>query len=145
MNFNKAVRKWLSQCPAIKADSLFFNYLSAGNENQSFQTVEHNTTAEDIVGNEIGKYTFAIIDFRALSKMPMGYSERDIDNAAKVEQINDWIKEQRKNHNFPVFEGCTVDDISVPPSPLFAGQDHSEGMILAKYMIQVDIDYIKYN
>ncbi len=144
MSFNKAVKEWLSQCPAIKADRLFFNYLSAGSENQSFQTVEHSTTSEDIVGNEIGKYTFAIIDFRALSKMPMSYSERDIDNAAKVEQINTWIKEQRKKRNFPVFEGCTIDDINVPPSPLFAGQDNSEDMMLAKYMIQVSIDYIKY-
>ena len=142
--FTNAVKNWLAECPAIKADRIYFNYLSAGNENQSFQTIEHSTVTEDIVGNEIGRYTFAIIDFRSISKMPIGRSEKDIAKAAGVEEINVWIKEQRKLHNFPEFEGCTVDDIRVPPAPIFAGQERSEGMVLAKYMIQIEIDYIKY-
>lgn len=143
-DFNKAVKDWLLQCPAIRADRMYFNFLSAGDENQSFQMIEHVTVTEDIVGNEIGKYTFAIIDFRSLSKMPLKFTLRDLDKAASAEQINTWIKEQRKKHNFPAFDGCTIDEITVPPSPTFAGQDTSDGMHLAKYMIQVEIDYIKY-
>ncbi len=144
-DFNKAVKEWLMQCPAIREDKMYFNFLSAGDENQAFQTIEHSTVTEDIVGNEIGQYTFSIIDFRSLSKMPFKFTMRDIDKAAAVEQINKWIREQCKNRNFPVFDSCEIDKITVPPSPTFAGQDNSEGMHLAKYIIQVVIDYIKFN
>ena len=143
--FTSAVKNWLADCPAIKADRIYFNYLSAGDESQSFQTVEHSTVTEDIVGNEIGKYIFAIIDFRALSKMPLGRSEKDLAKAARVEEINAWIKSQCKLRNFPEFKGCTVEDLRVSPAPIFAGQEHTEGMILAKYMVQIEIDYIKYD
>ena len=143
-DFNKAVKEWLIQCPAIRADKMYFNFLSAGDENQSFQMIDHSTVTEDIVGNEIGKYTFSIIDFRSLSKMPFKFTARDLEKAAEVEQINKWIKEQSKLRNLPIFDDCTIDRITVPPSPAFAGQDNSEGMHLAKYMIQVVIDYTKY-
>lgn len=37
-----------------------------------------------------------------------------------------------------------IDKITAPPAPVFAGADTSEGMHLAKYMVQVVIDYTKY-
>lgn len=144
-DFNKAVRAWLSECPAIREDRLYYGFLTAGDGNQVFQTVEHTTAREDICGNEIGKYSFAVIDFRALTKLPLSYTAEDLDRAASVEQINAWIKAQRKTRNFPAFDGCVIDGITAPPAPVFAGQEKSEGMSLAKYMIQVVIDYTKFN
>ena len=91
-DFNKAVRAWLSECPAIREDRLYYGFLTAGDGNQVFQTVEHTTASEDICGNEIGKYSFAVIDFRALTKMPLSYTAEDLDRAASVEKINDWIR-----------------------------------------------------
>lgn len=145
MNYAKAIKDWLMQCPAIRADRIYFNYLSAGDKNQCFQTIEHSTVSEDILGNEIGEYTFAIIDFRSLSKNPLSRTVKDLDSLADTEKINEWIRAQRRARNFPAFAGAVIDAISVPPSPIFAAEDKSEGMNLAKYMIQVVINYTKFN
>lgn len=145
MDYSRAVKNWLLSCPEIKADRLYYNYLSVGAEKQSFQTVEHTTVREDITGNEIGQFNFAIIDFRPLSRRPLSDSDCDLERMADVEKINDWIREQRRQHNYPVLPGATVEDISAAPSPVLAGTDTSEGMNLAKYMIQVRINYLKFN
>ena len=145
MTYTQSVKEWLMQCPAIRADRIYFNYLSAGDRNQCFQTVENSTSTEDILGNEIGKYTFAVIDFRSLTKNPLFRTSKDLDSLADAGQINEWLRAQRRARNFPVFDGAVVDDIEVPPEPVFAAEDKSEGMNLAKYMIQVVIHYTKFN
>lgn len=143
--FNTAVKTWLSQCPVIKADRLYFNYLSIGAEKQSFQTVENAAVREDVLGNEIGQYIFALIDLRPLSCMPVGHTEIDFTRMADAARVTEWIRAQARAHNYPLLPAdIVIDKITAPPAPAFAGADTSEGMHLAKYMVQVVIDYTKY-
>lgn len=145
MTYTEAIKQWLLSCPEIKGDRLYFNYLSVGAEKQCFQTVEHTTVTEDIVGNEIGKIEFAIIDFRPLTKHTVNVSCADLERFVDVEKINQWMRAQRAARRFPIFEGATVEKMTVAPSPTYSGMDSSEHMALAKYMIQVTIEYIKYD
>ncbi|MBQ9428615.1 MAG: hypothetical protein IJU41_03615 [Clostridia bacterium] len=141
-DFNKSIKNWLLKCPEIKADKLFFNFLSAGAENQSFQIVENTTVSEDICGNEIGRYTFAVIDFRTLSASPVFRTEIDFDRMADCAGITEWLNAQIRAKNYPTAPaGMVIQRMSAPPAPSFAGADRNEGMNLAKYMIQVTIDY----
>lgn len=145
IELNQAVKDWLMQCPDIRADKLYFNYLSIGADKQSFQVVENADVREDVCGNEIGKYTFALIDLRPLSCMPVGHTEVDFDRMADAAKITEWIRAQARRRKYPQTPAdVVIDKITAPPAPSFAGADTSEGMHLAKYMVQVVIDYTKY-
>lgn len=143
--FNTAVKEWLMRCPDIRADKLYFNYLKTGADMQSFQTLENAVVREDVLGNEIGQYTFALIDLRPLSCMPLSHTEVDLARMADAARVTEWIRTQARAHNYPVLPvDIVIDKITAPPAPVFAGADTSEGMHLAKYMVQVVIDYTKY-
>lgn len=89
--FNTAVKEWLMRCPDIRADKLYFNYLKTGADMQSFQTLENAVVREDVLGNEIGQYTFALIDLRPLSCMPLSHTEVDLARMADAARVSEWF------------------------------------------------------
>lgn len=143
-DFNTAIKDWLVKCPEIQADKLFFNFLNTSDGCRSLVTVSEEIS-EDVVGNKLGKYTFAIVAFEAMAGMALMYNADDISIAADFAKVNDWIREQDDIHNYPELDkGIVVDEIAVLPNPVFNGAANSEGVIMAKYTTQVTINYVKF-
>ena len=131
-------------CPEIKKDRLFYNFLLVEDNTQAFTVTDVLNVKKDVIGNEMGEYSFAIIDFRSMGNLPISFSSEDIDSAADISKINSWLISQAEGRLFPNYgDNITVEELIVPPLPTFAGSTQSAGINLAKHMIQVVIKYYR--
>lgn len=136
-NKNIAMLEYLRQYPGLQS-FLYFNSMVDQIGNTSIQTVYGETWEKKYVrGHGIKQWDFAIVQ---IAQADTGTSDINADEAQAVQNFMDWIDEQNKAENFPVFEGCKVLSISnLQNMPNFAGINNDEGT--AKYMFQCRVRY----
>lgn len=147
---NQAVIDWLTQCPAISTNPLFFNFINAKDDNKQIITLSNDKSIQRpyIDGSVLKRYTFSLIDFKtsttnAIVKMA-GYVNENVDEMLQVQDIIDWINEQADNANYPDFgENCIIENLeTLTDNPNLNGIDTSVTPALARYSVTIRITYL---
>lgn len=150
MDKNQAVIEYLSSCPAIAKNPLFFNFAKAEDNNKQLVAVATDKKVERpyIDGSVLKRYTFTIIDYRSVIYQAVvkeaGYPNENVEELLDVQSIIDWIEEQNSEYNFPDFgEDCVIDEIkALTDTPRLNGVDNSSSPALAKYSVSIQILYL---
>ena len=147
---NQAVIDFLLTCPYIQGNPVFFNFITAKDNNKQIVTVTNERALHRpyIDGSVMKRYTFTIIDYKSISYNALvnlaGYSDENVEEMFDVQQIIDWITTQSDNKNFPDFgNGFVIDDMrALSDNPNLNGVDTSVQPALAKYSVSIQIDYL---
>lgn len=147
---NKAVIDFLMDCPQIRDNRLFFNFINGQNNDKQFVTVSNDRSIHRpyIDGSVLKRYTFTIIDFRSVSYQAIVPSQasknENIEEMLDVQGIIDWITEKSENLEYPDFGvDCIIDSMRTSSDiPNLNGVDTSMRPALAKYSISIFIEYI---
>jgi len=147
---NQAVIDFLLQCPQIKNNKLFFNYINGKDNDKQIITVSNDRSIQRpyIDGSVLRRYTFTLIDFRSITDQAIvkssGFPNENVEELFDVQAILNWINDQAENRNYPDFgESCIVDDMKTSSdTPSLNGVDSGVKPALAKYSISIFIDYI---
>lgn len=154
MNDNKhqAVIDFLCNCPQIRDNPLYFNFINAKDENKQIITQANDIATQRpyIDGSVKKRYTFTLIDFKSLSYNPIiksldpAYTNENVEEILDTQAIMDWIREQADIDNYPNFgEDCYIDDMRVTSDiPNLNGIDTRTNPVLAQYSFTIQIDYI---
>ena len=150
MDKNQAVINYLSSCPAIAKNPLFFNFAQAEDNNKQLIAVATDKRVEQpyIDGSVLKRYTFTIIDYRSVIYQAVvkeaGYPNENVEELLDVQSIIDWIDEQNSEYNFPDFgEDCIIDEIkALTDTPRLNSVDTSASPALAKYSVAIQILYL---
>lgn len=137
-NKNEAMLAYLRQYPGLNSYPLYFNSMVDQIGNTAVQTVYGETWEKKYVrGHGIKQWDFAVVK---IAQADTGTSDINVDETQAVQDFMDWIDEQEKAGNYPVFEGCKVLSIeNLQNMPNFAGINNDEGT--AKYMFQCRVRY----
>lgn len=147
---NQAVIDFLLQCPQIKNNKLFFNYINGKDNDKQIITVSNDRSIQRpyIDGSVLRRYTFTLIDFRSITDQAIvkssGFPNENVEELFDVQAILNWINDQAESRNYPNFgESCIVDDMKTSSdTPSLNGVDSGVKPALAKYSISIFIDYI---
>ena len=145
---NQAVIDFLMTCPAIKDSDLYFNFTQAEENNKQILTLANEKILNKayIDGSVLKRYTFTLVDFKAMTPKPIIQDRLDenVDNMLQVQDIIDWVTEQSDNKVYPDFgENCEIDDMrALTDNPKLNGVDSSIAPALAKYSVSIQIDYL---
>lgn len=136
-NKNSAMLEYLRQYPGLQS-ILYFNSMVDRIGNEALQTVYGETWEKEYVrGHGIKQWDFAVVK---IAKASTGTSDTNVNETQAVQDFMNWIEEQNKAKNFPVFYGCKVLSIeNLQNMPNFAGINNDEGT--AKYMFQCRVRY----
>ena len=137
-NKHKAVWNWLYQNEDIKR--LYFNFSDIQNGNVAIATSPANAALKTYInGDKLKAYDFALIQYKPLNTVDVN-SDENADIMFDAEQLMDWIDEQEKRKNYPVFPGCFVQKVeNLPNMPSVAGMDD----IHTKYLFNCRITYLE--
>lgn len=150
MDKNQAMIDYLINCPAIRDNPLFFNFVNGKPDNKQLITLGNNKILDKkyIDGSILKQYTMTMIDFKsvvynAIVKTP-GYSNENVDEMFDVQKIMDWVTEQNKLQNFPNFgTDCRVESIgTVTDNPNLNGVDTHTSPGTAKYAFSIIVIYL---
>lgn len=147
---NQAVIDFLIQCPTIASNPLFFNFLNASDDSKQIITQANDITLNRryIDGSVLKRYTFSIVDFRAVDYDPIpkttGYTSENVEELLDVQGILDWVNEQADLENYPDFgTDCMIDSMKTTSDyPNLNGVDTQVTPALAKYSMSIQIDYV---
>lgn len=150
MDKNQAIISYLSSCPVIANNPLFFNFAKAEDNNKQLVQVATDKKVERpyIDGSVLKRFTFTLIDYRSVIYQAVvkqaGYPNENMEELLDVQSIIDWIEEQNDRGNFPDFgEDCIVDEIkALTDTPRLNGVDTSASPALAKYSVSIQILYL---
>lgn len=147
---NKAVIEYLLTCPAIRDNSLFFNF--AKETDNSTQIVTHGDDTildESYVDGSVMKiFTFTMLIYKAVTYNPVVKVENLVDeNVADVSDIQDlidWLVTQNKNKVFPNFgTSCIIDSVEPTTNrPTLKGVNNQVQPPLAQYQVVIRITYL---
>ena len=147
---NQAIITFLSNCPQISENPIFFNFINAKDNDKQLVTVANDKAINKnyIDGSVMKRYTFTIIDFksvayRAIPKMT-NLTDENVEEFMDTQAIVDWITEQAELRNYPNFgEECIIEDMrTTTENPNQNGVDTSVTPALAKYSVSIQIDYL---
>ena len=147
---NQAIITFLSNCPQISENPIFFNFINAKDNDKQLVTVANDKAINKnyIDGSVMKRYTFTIIDFksvayRAIPKMT-NLTDENVEEFMDTQAIVDWITEQAELRNYPNFgEECIIEDMrTTTENPNLNGVDTSVTPALAKYSVSIQIDYL---
>lgn len=150
MDKNQATIDFLLQCDEVRNNPLFFNFITAKEDNKQFITVANDKSLNRtyIDGSVLRQYTFTIIDYKSVSMNALvtvpGYKNENVEDVLDVQGIIDWITEQAELKNFPDFgEGYTIQSMeALTDNPNLNGIDSSTSPALAKYSFTIRIQYL---
>lgn len=134
---HKAMLDYLAQYPGLDA-FLRFNSVTDRQGNISVQTVSNSVWERRYVGGHgVKRYDFAII---SMFPQDPGTSSVNVEQMQAAQDFMDWIDEQKRLKNFPVFDGCRVLSIeNLQNMPELAGVNAAGNT--AKYMFQCRVRY----
>lgn len=150
MDKNQAIITYLSSCPVIANNPLFFNFAKAEDNNKQLVQVATDKKVERpyIDGSVLKRFTFTLIDYRSVIYQAVvkeaGYPNENMEELLDVQSIIDWIDEQNMDGNFPDFgDDCVIDEIkALTDTPRLNGVDTSASPALAKYSVSIQILYL---
>lgn len=147
---NQAMINYLSACPAVQSNPLYFNFINAKNDNKQIITLtnEKAVAKRYVDGSQLKQYSLALIDFKSLAYRPVvktaGYDDENVEDMLSVQQIIDWIDAQNESHNYPNFgTDCVIEEISATTdNPILDGIDTSTSPALVQYSITIVVTYL---
>lgn len=145
---NQAVIDFLLTCPAVRDSYLYFNFTNAEDNNKQIVTTanEKSLNTAYIDGTVAKRYTFTLIDFKAMTPKPIveGRTDENVDDMLQVQELIDWVSEQNDLGIYPDFGvNNQIDSIrALSENPNLNGIDSSISPALAKYSISIQIDYL---
>ena len=150
MDKNQATIDFLLQCEELRNNPMFFNFITAKEDNKQFVTVANDKSLNKsyIDGSVLRQYTFTIIDYKSVSMNALvtipGYTNENVEDVLDVQNIIDWITEQADAKNFPNFgEGYIIQSMeALTDNPNLNGIDSSTSPALAKYSFSIRIQYL---
>ena len=152
-NKEQAIIDFLCECPTIRDNPLFFNFINAKSDNKQIITVgnDKGVNRHYIDGSVLKRYMFTLIDFRSVSyqaivKLPDKPNE-NVQEYLDIQSIIDWIGEQEDIHNYPSFgNNYRIEEMKVvTDNPVLNGTDTQVKPALAKYSFTIQIDYMDYS
>ncbi|WP_250277371.1 hypothetical protein [[Clostridium] colinum] len=136
-NKHKAVIEYLRQYPELTS-FLYFNTVKEEAEHTSLNTIISDTWEQKYLRGGIKNYDFAI---SIMKPYDTGTSDLNVEEIFNVQKFMQWIDEQNKNKNFPIFENGEVFCIeNLQNEPSFSGINETGD--IAKYMFQIRIKYL---
>ena len=153
MDKNKQVLEYLYECPQIRDNPLFFNFVNAKEDNNQFLTTSNDKSSNKhfIDGSEGRRYLFTLITFKSMNDLALvkdeEVSNENVDEMFDAQAFIDWVAEQERLRHYPDFgEDCVVDKISTTTeNPKHEGTNTAINPPLAMYSVTVRIDYIDYS
>ena len=150
MDKETAIIDFLLQCPQVRDNPLFFNFLNAKDENKQIVTIANDKAINRafIDGSVMRRYTFSLIDYRTVSYQAVvktaGYPNENLEEYLDIQSILDWVQDQADAHNYPNFgTKCIIEDMRpATDQPSLNGVDSNTSPALAKYSISILIDYL---
>lgn len=156
---NQAMIDWLVQCPAIKSNPLFFNCIIAKDDNKQIITMSNDKNIQKpyIDGSILKQYKLSLIDFKSISANAVvrfigtgtgtSYSNENVEEMLRVQDIIDWVERQNDIRNFPDFgSDCVIDEVEpTSENPVLSEIDASVAPALAKYSVTIKVTYIDYS
>ena len=147
---NQAMIEYLTECDAISASPLFFNYAEENEESNHVVTVADDVALQKpyIDGSVLKQYTFQLICYRPLSPNSLineaGFSDENVENMANVRSILDWILQQEEDRHYPDFgEECLPERLyCLTNDPNLYAVDTQSDPPLAKYSIVIRFEYV---
>lgn len=147
---NQAMIDFLMECPTIRDNQSFFNFINAKDNNKQFQTVANDTTLNKpfIDGSVQKRFTFTIVDYRSVTYQPLVtdgvHVNENVEEVLDVQGIMDWIEEQNDLRVYPNFgEHCIIDSMTLTTNvPQLNGVDTKVTPALAKYSFSIQIQYL---
>lgn len=147
---NQAIIDFLIQCPQVRDNPLFFNFINAKDENKQIVTLSNDRSLNQsyVDGSVLKRYTFTLIDFKSVAYRAIvkesGYTDENVEDMLDAQSIIDWVEAQADEGNYPDFgETCIIDDMrTTTTNPNLNGVDTSVTPALAKYSISIQIDYL---
>ncbi len=138
---HEAVWEWLQDCPYIK--NLFFNFSDAENGDTIIapdSAYQDGWVNEYVDGTGEKRYSFSLSQYQAYSTAPN--STANINILREFEKIAQWVDEQGRQKNFPVFppDETILDLYTLPSNTGYLALYDEKG---AKYMLEIAIDYLK--
>lgn len=134
---HRAMLDYLAQYPKMDA-FLRFNSVTDKLGNISVQTVSGSQWERRYVGGHgIKRYDFAVV---SMAPQDPGTSAVNAEQMQLAQDFMDWIDQQKRERNFPEFEGCKVLSIeNLQNMPNLAGVNAAGNV--AKYMFQCRVRY----
>ena len=150
VNKNQSIIDFLLECPEIKQNSLYFNFISAKDTNKQIITQSNDKSLNRtyIDGSVLKRYTFTIISFISIAPNPIpkieGKVDENVSDLVNIQSIIDWVTEQNDNYNYPDFgEHCEINSIeALSENPNLDGIDNSSSPPLAKYSLTIRVEYL---
>ena len=102
MDKNQAMIDYLNNCPAIRDNPLFFNFINAKEDNKQLITVANDKALDKpyIDGSILKMYTLTVIDYKSIAYQAIpkiaGYTDENVEEMFDVQQIMDWVNAQDK-------------------------------------------------
>lgn len=159
---NQAIIEYLSDCPYIRDNPLFFNFGNAKDNNAQIvvQSDDISMNRKFVDGSELRRFTFNLLVYKSITYNPIVknvpivttepqpiYPNENVEELADVQGIIDWITTQNDLNNFPDFgASCTVDSIeALTTNPSMSGVNASVTPPLATYNISIRVVYLDTN
>lgn len=148
MDKNQAVIDFLSTCPTIQENPLFFNFGDIRDNAHQAITKSDDVSLHKpyIDGSVMRRYTCSIDSFKSVAYNPIveGHTDENLSEFKEVQDILEWINEQGDVRNFPDFgEGYLIDAMkTLTTKPDLIGVNTSLNPPVAVYRISIQIDYI---
>lgn len=147
---NQAMIDYLINCPSIRDNPVFFNFISAKEDNKQLLPVANDKTLDRsyIDGSVLKRYTLTLIDFKSVIYQAVvkaaGYTNENVEEMFDVQGIIDWVTEQGRKKVFPYFgSDCIVQSIrTVTDNPNLNGIDTSTSPATAKYSFSIQVEYL---
>ena len=147
---NQAIIEYLSTCPTIANNKLFFNFAEEGNNSNQIVV-----SGDDVVlnkpfvdGSVLKRYTFTLLIYKSVSYNPVvkmeGYPDENVGDLSDVQTLLDWIVEQNEQLVFPNFgEQCIIESVEPQTNkPILSGVATNVQPPLAQYSIVVRVTYL---
>lgn len=148
MDKNVSMLDFLRQCPAIKANPLFFNFGKV--KDNAFQVGTQSSEIKlqkpYIDGSVLKRYTYNLDTYKSVAYNPNidGLPDENIEDIAEVQEVIDWINDMGDECSFPDFgTECVIDSMqTLSTTPVLVGVDTTLNPAIAIYRIAIQIDYI---
>lgn len=147
---NQAIIDFLTHCPALTNNPLFFNFINAQENNTQIITQSNDKAMNKnfIDGSVLKRYTFTFIYFKSVAYNPVvkevGFPDENVEELLDVQAVIDWVSAQADAFTYPDFGvDCIIDDMKVlTENPNLDSVDATATPPLAKYSMTIQIDYI---
>lgn len=147
---NQALIDYLSNCPIIQNNTLFFNFAEECNNSVHIISPKDKTerNEEYIDGTSLKTYTPTIFVYKSVSYNPTvkatGYPNENVVDLSEVQALIDWIDTQNEQKVFPNFgNSCIIESVETQTNtPVLNGVNVKSQPALAQYGVTIQITYL---